>query len=171
MFWLIAAATVILDQLTKFIVAGNMVLDSSVVLIPGVLDLTFIRNDGAAWGMLSGKQTMLICVTSVVIVLIAVYAVKKRSELSRLELIALGLIAGGGLVGRITTVGPNWARVTSIISDNSNVSCMTITTQDNLIVSGDLSLMAEGVISFSMEALWFSVSTRLARYSLMSTDT
>ncbi len=31
----------------------------------------------------------------------------------------MNVIAGGGLVGRITSVGPNWARVTSIISDNS----------------------------------------------------
>lgn len=62
----------------------------------------------------------------------------------------MNVIAGGGLVGRITSVGPNWARVTSIISDNSNVSAMTIATEDNLIVSGDLELMSEGVIAFSM---------------------
>ncbi len=61
----------------------------------------------------------------------------------------MNVIAGGGLVGRITSVGPNWARVTSIISDNSNVSAMTLATEDNLIVSGDLQMMAEGVISFS----------------------
>lgn len=61
----------------------------------------------------------------------------------------MNVIAGGGLVGRVTAVGPNWARVTAIISDNSNVSAMTITTEDNLIVSGDLKLMSEGVISFS----------------------
>lgn len=61
----------------------------------------------------------------------------------------MNVIAGGGLVGRITSVGPNWARVTSIISDNSNVSGMTLSTQDNLIVSGDLKLMAEGNIRFS----------------------
>lgn len=63
--------------------------------------------------------------------------------------IDMNVIAGGGLVGRVTAVGPNWARVTAIISDNSNVSAMTITTEDNLIVSGDLKLMSEGVISFS----------------------
>lgn len=63
--------------------------------------------------------------------------------------IDMNVIAGGGLVGRITSVGPNWARVTSIISDNSNVSGMTLSTQDNLIVSGDLKLMAEGNIHFS----------------------
>ncbi len=61
----------------------------------------------------------------------------------------MNVIAGGGLVGRITSVGPNWARVTSIISDNSNVSGMTLSTQDNLIVSGDLKLMTEGNIRFS----------------------
>jgi len=61
----------------------------------------------------------------------------------------MNVIAEGGLVGRVTSVGPNWSRVTSIISDNSNVSAMTLATQDNLIVSGDLQLMAEGVISFS----------------------
>lgn len=61
----------------------------------------------------------------------------------------MNVIAGGGLVGRITSVGPNWSRVTSIISDNSNVSAKTLATEDNLIVSGDLQLMADGVISFS----------------------
>lgn len=61
----------------------------------------------------------------------------------------MNVIAGGGLVGRITSVGPNWARVTSIICDNSNVSGMTLATEDNLIVSGDLQLMASGVITFS----------------------
>jgi len=61
----------------------------------------------------------------------------------------MNVIAGGGLVGRITEVGPNWARITSIIADNSNVSGMTLSTEDNLIVSGDLKLMAEGCIAFS----------------------
>ena len=62
--------------------------------------------------------------------------------------IDMNVIAGGGLVGRITSVGPNWAKVTSIISDNSNVSAMTLATEDNLIVSGNLQLMAENCITF-----------------------
>ena len=61
----------------------------------------------------------------------------------------MNVIAGGGLVGRITSVGPNWSRVTSIISDNSNVSGMTLATENNLIVSGDLKLMSENCITFS----------------------
>lgn len=61
----------------------------------------------------------------------------------------MNVIAGGGLVGRITAVGPNWSRVTAIISDNSNVSAMTLVSGDNLIVTGDLKMMSEGVITFS----------------------
>lgn len=60
----------------------------------------------------------------------------------------MNVIAGGGLVGRLTAVGPNWSRVTAIISDNSNVSGMTLATGDNLIVTGDLILMAENSIRF-----------------------
>ena len=63
--------------------------------------------------------------------------------------VGMNVIAGGGLVGIITSVGPNWSKVTSIISDNSNVSGAVLATGDKLMVSGDLKLMAEGVISFS----------------------
>lgn len=64
----------------------------------------------------------------------------------------MNVIAGGengGLVGRIVSVGPNWAKVTSIISDNSNVTGQMLATGDMLIVSGDLSMMQNGLIRFS----------------------
>lgn len=61
----------------------------------------------------------------------------------------MNVIADGGLVGRITTIGPNWAKVTSIIADNANVSAKTLSTSDTMIVSGDLEAMKEGVIRFS----------------------
>ena len=63
--------------------------------------------------------------------------------------IDMNVMAGSGLVGRITDVGPNWSKVIAIIDDNSNVSGMTLATGDNLIVSGDLQMMAQGVIPFS----------------------
>ncbi|MCI9337597.1 MAG: rod shape-determining protein MreC [Lachnospiraceae bacterium] len=61
----------------------------------------------------------------------------------------MNVIAQGGLVGRITSVGPGWSRVTAIISDNVHVSAMTLSTEDNMTVTGDLRLMAGGCITFS----------------------
>jgi rod shape-determining protein MreC len=61
----------------------------------------------------------------------------------------MNIIAGGGLVGRITSIGPDWAKVTTIIADNFSVSGMVLSTSDNLIVTGNLESYEKGVISFS----------------------
>lgn len=61
----------------------------------------------------------------------------------------MNVMADGGLVGRVYSVGPNWAKVVSIINDNTNVSGKILATGDNLIVSGDLELMQKNLISFS----------------------
>lgn len=61
----------------------------------------------------------------------------------------MNVIAGGGLVGRITSVGPNWSRVRAVISDNNHVTAMTLASEDPMTVSGDLQLMAKGIIRFS----------------------
>ena len=58
------------------------------------------------------------------------------------------VIAGKGLVGIVTEVGPHWATVRSIIDDSSNVSAMTVSTSDNCVVEGDLELIDEGQLSF-----------------------
>lgn len=57
------------------------------------------------------------------------------------------VIAGGGLVGIVTKVGPNWATVRSIIDDNSNVSAMISNTSDTCIIAGNLQLIDEGTLS------------------------
>ena len=63
--------------------------------------------------------------------------------------IDMNVIAGSGLVGRVTEVGPDWAKVLSIIADNSNVSATLLSTEEHLIVSGDLELYSQGSIRFS----------------------
>ncbi len=60
----------------------------------------------------------------------------------------MNVMAGSGLVGRISEVGPHWAKVLSIIDDSSNTSGMILSTSDNLVVTGDLKLYEDGVISF-----------------------
>lgn len=61
----------------------------------------------------------------------------------------MNVLAGAGLAGRIISIGPNWARVQSIIDDNANVAGTVLKTQDNLIVSGSLSLYQDGVIAYT----------------------
>lgn len=59
----------------------------------------------------------------------------------------MNVISGGGLVGIVTEVGPNWSTVRSIIDDNSNVSAMISNTSDQCIIAGDLRLIDEGSLN------------------------
>lgn len=62
----------------------------------------------------------------------------------------MNVIAGSGLVGIVTDVGPNYAKVSAIINDTMSVSGMVTSTSDNLIVHGSLQQMNENmVIEFS----------------------
>ena len=61
----------------------------------------------------------------------------------------MNVMAGSGLCGRVVEVGPNYARVLSIIDDTSNVSAEILSTSDRLIVSGDLESMKENHIRFT----------------------
>ena len=64
--------------------------------------------------------------------------------------VGMNVIAGSGLVGIVTDVGPNYAKIRSIIDDSCKVSAMVTSTQDNIIVNGNLQTMnANGVITFS----------------------
>ena len=58
----------------------------------------------------------------------------------------MNVMAGSGLVGIITDVGPKWATVRSIIDDYSNVSAQISETEDTCIIAGDLSLTDEGTV-------------------------
>ena len=60
----------------------------------------------------------------------------------------MNVLAGSGLAGIVTKVGPNWATVRSILDDASNVSGMTLSTSDKCMVRGDLSLINDGKIRF-----------------------
>ncbi|MEF9945120.1 MAG: rod shape-determining protein MreC [Lachnospiraceae bacterium] len=66
--------------------------------------------------------------------------------------VEMNVMAGNGLVGIITDVGPHSATVRSIIDDASNVSGMMLSTTDTCILRGDLKLIANGKIKFEQLA-------------------
>ena len=55
----------------------------------------------------------------------------------------MNVIDGSGLVGIVTDVAPNYAKVKSIIDDTSSVSGMDLATSDNCIIRGNLQMMNE----------------------------
>ncbi len=67
----VAALLIVIDQITKIAIASNFSLGESRPIIDGVLNLTYIHNDGAVFGSLSGMPYIFNTVT-VIIVLVAI---------------------------------------------------------------------------------------------------
>ena len=63
-----AALLVVADQLIKQ--WANAVLQpvGAITLLPGIVELRYYLNDGMAFSMLAGKQTLLIVMTSIMLV-------------------------------------------------------------------------------------------------------
>ena len=96
MFWVIVLLCVAIDQWSKLRIVQTMELGANRALLPGILDLTYTHNTGAAFSILTGKQTFLIVVTAIVMLAMIVYVARKGKSLFLPEKIALALIVGGG---------------------------------------------------------------------------
>ena len=98
----IAVAMILLDLLTKhFIVQMIPNVGDNMNVIPGFINFIFVKNTGAAWGMLAGRPVFLIVVSIIVLVVFITFfilKVKKLKEKTSLLLsISTGLIVGGCL--------------------------------------------------------------------------
>jgi signal peptidase II len=67
---IISFLIVLLDQVTKYVVTRQFTPEQSLGLVPGFLNLTYVRNTGAAWGMLGGLNGWLALLSIVILVLI-----------------------------------------------------------------------------------------------------
>ncbi len=104
----VAVGLIGIDQLTKIIIDSNMEVHESFPVIAfgdtHILNITYERNTGAAFSILTGKQMFLIIIT-VVIMLIMLYMLfaKKIKKTSYIWCVALILAGGiGNLIDRIT---------------------------------------------------------------------
>ncbi|MDK3600238.1 signal peptidase II [Staphylococcus pseudintermedius] len=84
------------DQLTKFIIRTQMTLGESFAVVPKFLYITSHRNDGAAWGILSGKMTFFYIITIIVLIALIVFYIKEAKN-NMLMQIAISLLFSGAL--------------------------------------------------------------------------
>ncbi|MCH5357286.1 signal peptidase II [Limosilactobacillus reuteri] len=83
----------ICDQLLKSWVASSIVLGGSKQLIPGIIELTNLRNSGAAWSIFEGQQTFFTIITIIAIIVIGYFIWQYRKNISML--IGLSFIMAG----------------------------------------------------------------------------
>lgn len=92
-----------LDQLSKVYIAANYEMHISHEIIPEILDLTYIRNGGGAWGMLNGYTWTLVSLT-IIIMLICICLLIKMGFENKLMFWAICLVLGGGIGNMIDRI-------------------------------------------------------------------
>lgn len=86
---------IIADQGLKFWISVNIKLGTSQVILPNVLALTNVRNDGAAWSVLSGQQWFFTVITIVALGLMGYFFWKLKND--NLYMLAISLLIAGTL--------------------------------------------------------------------------
>lgn len=94
---LFAAFILAADQLTKFLTVANIPLSGRADLLPGIVSLTYVQNDGAAFSMLEGQQWLFAVVFAAFAAFIIWEFSKKRMPFTTLERFCIVAVFAGGL--------------------------------------------------------------------------
>ena len=87
----------VLDQVTKYLVASQMTIGQSIPIIDNFLYITSHRNAGAAWGIFQGKMMFFYLITLAVIAIVIVWMTRLDIKKDKWLMIALALILGGAV--------------------------------------------------------------------------
>lgn len=100
---LIALAVTAADQIVKLWIQGNIALGEVFFKIPHIAELVFVKNNGAAFSILSGKVWLLSAVSIIFCIAVVVYMVWKRPK-NPLLCTSLALIFSGALGNAIDRI-------------------------------------------------------------------
>ena len=96
-----------IDQLLKYLVVTYVKPAGTVNVLGDVVKLTYVENRGVAFGMFQGMQWLFIALTSVLLIAIMIYMLKKRPD-SKFFYITVALIIGGGIGNLIDRIFLNY---------------------------------------------------------------
>ena len=101
---LFAGFIVAADQFTKYLTVANIALYADVPFIPGLLQLTYVQNTGAAFSSFEGQQWLFALIFLVFTGLIVYEYFKKSMGFTTFERWCIAAIYGGGLGNMIDRV-------------------------------------------------------------------
>ncbi len=102
---IIVVLLIAFDQFTKYLATQYLEPVGSMPFIPGVMELRYVLNDGAAFGFFAGRTWLLIGFTGVALVALAIFAASRKNK-TWLERVSYILIISGGvgnLIDRIVS--------------------------------------------------------------------
>lgn len=96
---LISIICILIDRISKILIVNNINVYESISLINNFFSLTYVKNYGAAWSILSGNRLFLIITGICALILIFKYLIKDKN-ISKINMITYGLLIGG-IIGNL----------------------------------------------------------------------
>ena len=93
---LFAAGIVAVDQITKYLTVTNIALYEDVPFLPGLLQLTYVRNTGAAFSSFEGQQWLFALIFLVFTAMLLYEYFRKPMGFTPFERWCIAAIYGGG---------------------------------------------------------------------------
>lgn len=93
---IVAIVILIIDQLTKKIITATMNIGDSYEVIPHFLNITSHRNNGAAWGILSGRMGFFYIITLIILAVLIIFYIKETKYNAFMQ-VAISLLFAGAL--------------------------------------------------------------------------
>ena len=87
---------IVIDIVIKLIISNNLILNQSISVINNFFYITYVKNTGVAWSILSGKINLIIVITLAIIMLLIIYIFNKKSY-SVLEIISYSMLLSGSI--------------------------------------------------------------------------
>ncbi|NLY85196.1 MAG: signal peptidase II [Tissierellia bacterium] len=97
MVFILSAAIVILDQITKIWAINNLKNAGTITIIPNFFRLVYVENFGAAFGILQNKRWIFIVISVTVIIGIVFFLLRHYNKLNIFVKIALAMLLGGAI--------------------------------------------------------------------------
>ncbi len=108
----IAGTIISFDQFTKHMIISKFALGETHPIIPGFFSFTYIRNPGAAFGMMNTWNPQFRIPFFILMPLVALFAIlyvfRKIEDSDKLMIITLSLIIGGAIGNLIDRVAYNY---------------------------------------------------------------
>lgn len=105
------AVLVILDQLTKLLAVKKLSNGRTFTILPGVLELTFVKNRGAAFGILQDARVFFFLITAAALVSIGYVLVRVPASLHFRPLrVCLYFVASGAVGNLIDRIALSYVR-------------------------------------------------------------
>lgn len=95
--------SIILDQITKIVAQNNLLNNKEITAIPHILGFTYVKNEGAAFGIFSDSRWVFM-VFSTVAIFVMFYVLIKDKKRHPLFVVSISMLIGGGIGNMIDRI-------------------------------------------------------------------